>query len=211
MKFFGSCNQTFNKNLRKPWAKWKNASTCSTCVYATTWNKEVQIKFILKAFSLTVIEIELQFSLKSVIVSSPLQNVFRKDTLQPFLLKCIPVTRSLYKFYTKLLTQISDKLLIAAEGEATIIKNDSTPSMNWLNLFDCLFIVTIGCQYGRRPLKAVIFVTGHSIRFIDWMVFNAIFNSISVISPVYLSMLSWSSFNQYSAQYSFQAIGCFPI
>ena len=39
------------------------------------------------------------------------------------------------------------------------------------------------------------------------MVFNAVFNSISVISrrPVHLSMLSWSSFNQYSAQYSFQA------
>ena len=42
------------------------------------------------------------------------------------------------------------------------------------------------------------------------MVFNAIFNSISVTSqPVHLSMLFWSSFNQYSAQYSFQATGCF--
>ena len=42
---------------------------------------------------------------------------------------------------------------------------------------------------------------------IDCMVFNAIFNSISVSSqrPVHLSMLSWISFNQYSAQYSFQA------
>ena len=47
---------------------------------------------------------------------------------------------------------------------------------------------------------------------IDWMVFNDIFNSISVIlwRPVHLSMLSWSSFNHYSAQYSFQATGCFP-
>ena len=47
---------------------------------------------------------------------------------------------------------------------------------------------------------------------IDCMVFNAVFNSISVISlrPVHLSMLSWSSFNQYSAQYSSQATGCFP-
>ena len=47
---------------------------------------------------------------------------------------------------------------------------------------------------------------------IDWMVFNAIFNNISVILwwPVHLSMLSWSSFNHYSTQYSFQATGCFP-
>ena len=44
------------------------------------------------------------------------------------------------------------------------------------------------------------------------MVFNTVFNSISVISgrPVQLSMLSLSSFNQYSAQYSFQGTGCFP-
>ena len=47
---------------------------------------------------------------------------------------------------------------------------------------------------------------------IDCMVFNVVFNSISVISrrPVHLSMLSWSSYNQYSAQYSFQTTGCFP-
>ena len=38
-------------------------------------------------------------------------------------------------------------------------------------------------------------------------VFKAVFNSISVVSPrpVHLFMLSWSSFNQYSEQYSFQA------
>ena len=44
------------------------------------------------------------------------------------------------------------------------------------------------------------------------MAFNAVLNSISVISqwPMHLSMLSWSSFNQFSAQYSFQASGCFP-
>ena len=38
------------------------------------------------------------------------------------------------------------------------------------------------------------------------MVFNAVFNSISVISrwPVHLSMLSWNSFNRYSRQYSFR-------
>ena len=44
------------------------------------------------------------------------------------------------------------------------------------------------------------------------MVLNAIFNPISVVSlqPVHLSMLSWSYLNQYSAQYSFQATGCFP-
>ena len=45
------------------------------------------------------------------------------------------------------------------------------------------------------------------------MVFNAILNSLSVIlqRPVHLSKLSWSSFDQYSAQYSFQATGCFPM
>ena len=45
----------------------------------------------------------------------------------------------------------------------------------------------------------------------DCMVFNAVFNSISVISrqPVHISMLSRSSFNQHSAQYCFQATGCF--
>ena len=39
---------------------------------------------------------------------------------------------------------------------------------------------------------------------IDCMVFNAIFNSISVISrwPVHLSMLFWSSFIQYSIFFS---------
>ena len=43
------------------------------------------------------------------------------------------------------------------------------------------------------------------------MRFNAVFNVLSIISrrPVHLSMLSWSSFNQYSAQYSFQATGSF--
>ena len=47
---------------------------------------------------------------------------------------------------------------------------------------------------------------------IDCMVLNTVFKSISVVSwqPVHLSMLSWSSFNQFSAQYSFQATGCFP-
>ena len=43
------------------------------------------------------------------------------------------------------------------------------------------------------------------------MVFHAVFNSISAISrlPVHLSMLSWNSFNKYSAQFFFQATGCF--
>ena len=42
------------------------------------------------------------------------------------------------------------------------------------------------------------------VDFIDCMVFNAVFNSVLVISqmPVHLSMLSWSSFYQYSTQYS---------
>ena len=46
----------------------------------------------------------------------------------------------------------------------------------------------------------------------DCVVFNAVFNNISIISrrPVHLSRLSGSSFNQYSAQYSFEATGCFP-
>ena len=42
---------------------------------------------------------------------------------------------------------------------------------------------------------------------IDCLVFYTIFNSISV----HLSMLSWSSFYQYSAQYSFQATCWLPI
>ena len=44
------------------------------------------------------------------------------------------------------------------------------------------------------------------------MGFNSIFNSILFIlwQPVHLSILSWSSFNQYSAQYSIQATGCLP-
>ena len=46
---------------------------------------------------------------------------------------------------------------------------------------------------------------GKEIGLINCLVFNAVFNSITVISrrPVLLSMLSWSSFNQYSARYSF--------
>ena len=45
-------------------------------------------------------------------------------------------------------------------------------------------------------------------RVIDCMVFNTVFNSISVILqwPVYQPILSWGSFNQYSTQYSFQVI-----
>ena len=44
------------------------------------------------------------------------------------------------------------------------------------------------------------------------MLFNAVFNFISVISrrPEHLPMLSYSSFNQYSAHYFFQATGCYP-
>ena len=42
------------------------------------------------------------------------------------------------------------------------------------------------------------------LEMIDCMGFNGVFNSISVIPqwPVHLSMTSWSSFNQYSTQYS---------
>ena len=42
---------------------------------------------------------------------------------------------------------------------------------------------------------------------IDCIVFNDVFDKISVISrrPAHLSMLSWISFNQYSAQCSLQA------
>ena len=45
------------------------------------------------------------------------------------------------------------------------------------------------------------------------MVFNAVFNSISIISlrPVHLSMLSCNSFNQYSSQYFFfKPLAAFP-
>ena len=47
---------------------------------------------------------------------------------------------------------------------------------------------------------------------IDCIVLKSIFNSISIIlwRPVHLSMLSWSSFNQYLSQYSLQTTGCFP-
>ena len=49
-------------------------------------------------------------------------------------------------------------------------------------------------------------------RLIDCMKFNAIFNSVLVISlrPMHLPMPFWSSFNWFFAQYSFQATGCFP-
>ena len=44
------------------------------------------------------------------------------------------------------------------------------------------------------------------------MCFNTIINIIPVISlqPVYVTMLSWNSFHQYSIQYPFKATGCFP-
>ena len=49
-------------------------------------------------------------------------------------------------------------------------------------------------------------------RLIDWMVFNIVFNSISVISqwPVHLSMHSWSPFNQFSAPNPFKPLAAFP-
>ena len=49
--------------------------------------------------------------------------------------------------------------------------------------------------------------------FIHCIGFNAVFNSILVISrwPVHLSMLSWRSFNKYSAQFSFLTTGCLTI
>ena len=64
------------------------------------------------------------------------------------------------------------------------------------------------CVYETfMPLKQPFFS-----KHVGCIVFNAIFKSISIIlwQPVHLSMPSWSSFNQYSAQYSFQATGCFP-
>ena len=47
---------------------------------------------------------------------------------------------------------------------------------------------------------------------IKWCCINAIFNIITVILrwPVHLFILSWRSFDQYSAQYSFQDIVAFP-
>ena len=79
----------------------------------------------------------------------------------------------------------------------------------------------LAMKHTEEPGKICIYVSTGTTRIdftsqfewlIDCMVFNAVFNSISVISrqPVHLSMLSWSSFKQYSAEYSFQATGCFP-
>ena len=55
-------------------------------------------------------------------------------------------------------------------------------------------------------------IEGQEFWLMDCMALSAVFNSISVILwwPVHLSMLLWSSFNQYFAQYSSQATGCFP-
>ena len=60
-------------------------------------------------------------------------------------------------------------------------------------------------QYKFKPFAGKMINTAQKFKFvlegqINCMVFNAIFNSISVTSwqPVHLSMLSWSSFNQYS-------------
>ena len=52
----------------------------------------------------------------------------------------------------------------------------------------------------------------------NWLIFGRVFNIVfkgfffSVISlrQVHLPMLSWSTFNQYSAQYFFPATGCSP-
>ena len=63
------------------------------------------------------------------------------------------------------------------------------------------------------PVILAVLVNHQQLRLIfGCMVFNAVFNSISVISrrQLHLSMLSWCSLNYYSAQYSFQATGCFP-
>ena len=50
-------------------------------------------------------------------------------------------------------------------------------------------------------------------RFLDCMIFNAVFNAISMISrrPMHIHMFPFSSFNQYYAQYPFQATDRFPV
>ena len=72
----------------------------------------------------------------------------------------------------------------------------------------CQFIIEI-FQNGNSGIAPVL----RLIDWIGWLVLNAIFNSISVISwqPVYLSMFFWSSFNQYSSQCSFNATLFFHI
>ena len=70
----------------------------------------------------------------------------------------------------------------------------------------------VSCIWNRQ--QSICYELLHKFEFvlINCMAFNVVFNSISVIlwQPVQLSMLSWSSFNQYSAQYSFQVTRCFP-
>ena len=51
------------------------------------------------------------------------------------------------------------------------------------------------------------------VKIVDFMVFNAVFNRISVIlwRPIHLSMLSLSSFNQYAAQFFSKPISAFLL
>ena len=69
---------------------------------------------------------------------------------------------------------------------------------------------TVGPYY--LMIHMVFHAQGRMRKVIDCIVINAVFHSISIKSlrPVHLFKLSGSSFNQCSAQYSFQASRCFP-
>ena len=73
-------------------------------------------------------------------------------------------------------------------------------SFCFVPLFICVFVCIWFLSAGPNAIM------------IDLMVFHAVFQQYSLTSqqPVHRSMLSWSSFNKYSAQNSFQATGCFP-
>ena len=80
---------------------------------------------------------------------------------------------------------------------------------------ECLYINFYYLYTYIRIFAEPLWVQHHDYNigwFFDCMVFNAIFNSIKVVSrrPVHPHMLSWSSFNQCSAQYFVQATSCFP-
>ena len=82
----------------------------------------------------------------------------------------------------------------------------SPTSDHWATLagLGCLGIKRRQCLRWRDKLSTWTYA--------DCIGCNTAFNIILDISrrPLHLSILSCSSFNQYSAQYSFQTTGCFP-
>ena len=73
--------------------------------------------------------------------------------------------------------------------------------------------IKLSCADAFNMDMATILSSSNELRLIDLLyAVNAVFNIISVISrrQVRLSMLSWSSLNQYASKYSYQDTGCFP-